>query len=928
MSSTFCRAYVGGIVAFTLASSFPLAALAEPPELHFLPLAAFETEGDSIQSGVRVSRRPDGSVLVAEQRFESNGAARGVPVSGALGGGYLFFQPVGSSGGAGTALFRAAEWTGTLRPLGTVPFIVSEVRTGFDRFYLLGAGRAIGLDPHTGSYLPLDPLPPVATILDLDFDPVSGRASLRAPIVGTLVTNDSGLGWQAQPVDDAAATERRNDEGEPPSALPRHGQLAAKVVLRGGTLPGGLVVALVDGERVSLAPDHGVLRHVTEPGLDRRARCQALPPGELGEGDRSGAAPALLWFECRGGTQALELRGYRLLPQAGQLGPARRAMALVRREVFPGGPRVVAAGRLGVLLDAPCAGKAPATPAAGRAFCLIGGADPRTLHVGASSARPGPETFAVGSNAVYRLSLLADGGISSERLDAKGEGSVHRIHHEAEIEALVFGGTWLPGATVFEEGIAFWATRGESYVGVRLETESHSARVGAIQRPLRRAFLSSSHALAWGASGFARLSIDSGMTFGEIDYPFVSGDQDPSGLTSPGQALELGCGPAGCSLGPWLSVGWRVTGDGPPREAPPMVAVPPLGGGRFRFVCAPVGESSPPALFGVEREEELKPGSLPLPPFWERAAPQPALLESAYSVGDHRGLARLYTLGPRDGPWWARGRTSVVFRSPFGVKTGLESLPTSDLFADGGEAQTLLGILDRTTQTTQTELDPGGEGGVLMVRNRQQTTLFAFGHRESVQRFDVPEDSGMLGLSGAVLSRGTWYVGSIAGGEFRVVALGPSGPKVLAAFPLGETGPRQAMLTRSTAGDLGIAIDGDLGLLIHPLSLQGTLGDTLFQPFRGSRPPECPAEATGYLVVRELGIAPYVEVQGDELDVSNVTMRRLVGFGPECIDGLAADARGAFESALFRPTAVRAGGTPLVVTDRSESGRRVRLSCH
>ena len=150
----------------------------------------------------------------------------------------------------------------------------------------------------------------------------------------------------------------------------------------------------------------------------------------------------------------------------------------------------------------------------------------------------------------------------------------------------------------------------------------------------------------------------------------------------------------------------------------------------------------------------------------------------------------------------------------------------------------------------------------------------------------------------------------------------------LASFPLGESGPRDAVLTRTESGDLGIALDGDLGLLVYPVSKHGILGDVLSQPFRGSRPPRCPAAATGFFVVDELGISPYVEALDEELDVGRVLMRRVVGFGPECIDALAADARGALDGRLLRASSGEPGGTPLVLTDRTETGQSALLSCH
>lgn len=914
------------LVAWSVALALGLGAwsaqtLAADVPLRFFPTAAFDGEGDGIQSGVRITRASDGSVAVSRQRFDAGGLARGIAVPSGLGGGFLFYQPIGSTSGAGTALFRASSWTGDLTPLGFAPFVVNSVKPGFDRFYLLGTGRAIAVDPDSGAYLPLDPLPPVVSILGLEFE-AAGRAEVRAPIVGTLETSDAGLGWRPVPAD-RTRSRAASDEDASASLLPQ-GQLVRSVVTRGATLADGVVVALVGGEQVAFDPTRGVVERASEPGLDVAARCQALPPGELARG---GPRAPLSWFVCTKPAGELELRAY-VLAHADTSESARR-LTLTRREHFVASTRVLASGRRGVLVDAPCAAPGASEK---RQLCLLDRSGRKSLlaPVVPQERRSAPETFAVGGAAVYRISPLPDGSIETERLDAPGERSVHRVHREAELEALVLGGRWLPSATVFEEGISFWAVRGESYVGVRLEPGGEKARVGAIQRPLRRAFFSGSRALSWGASGFARISIDSGMTFAEVNYPFVSGDQDPSSIESADQALELGCGPAGCSLGSWLFSGWRVPVTDDVVASPERIAVPPLGGGRYRFLCSPVGVSAAPTAptapaSRMPRDEEAV---RPPPPFWERAAPRPSQLESVHSVGDHRGIARLYALGPKEGPWGTRGRTVVAFRSPFDVRAELESLPATGTFVDAIDAQTRLGVLDRITQVVQAELDPEGKAGVLLVRTRQQTSLFTFAERASVERFDVPDGLGVVALSGVVFTRGRFFIGHTFGEEFRIVELADGQLTQLAAFPLGETGARDTTLTRTQAGELGIALHGDLGLFVYPVSKRGQLGDVLHQPFRGSRPPRCPAEASGFLLVGELGISPYIEALGEELDVGRVLMRRVVGFGPECVDALAADARVAPEARLHRATPAPPGGTPLVLTERSETGRSVLLSCH
>lgn len=915
--------------------------------MRFLPVDAFDDAGAQIESGVRVERLLDGSVLVARERFELGGTPRGVAVPASLGGGFLFYQPVPVGTGTGTALYRARSWTAELQPLGLVPMAATDVKIGFDRFYLLGSGRVAAVDPDRGTPLDLSPLPPLVTLFELSFtDATSAR--VRGPLVGELETHDAGRSWTpvALAPDATGAPDVRPKDALPrdassSAALPQWGRLLRQVVLRGMPLPSGRVFALVSGERVLFDLERASFTHQPEPGLSGSASCQALTaPREAEaraapvEGGAADEVTSLLWFSCRaaaapGLASVAELRAYGW----SKAGPVLRRVV---RE--PAGAQILAAGPRGVLLSGSCPG-ASLTQRGKRALCLVTGTKLWPLEAPPSNASRA-ETFAVGSGAVHRVSLAPDGSLWLERLDAPEPRRVHRLHPEREVVGLVTRGSWLPSATISAEGTTLWAVQGESYVGVRLEAGG-STRVGAIQRPLRRAFFAGARALSWGASGFARVSTDGGMTFDEVTYPFVSGDSDPNAVRGAQGDVELGCGPAGCSLGSWLSVGWEVPRGVRTAPLPTLVPLPPPGGGRFRFSCSYHGERTAAALelgFRAPRARAVESGETPLfPPFWDRSPPRLAAFEEGVSAGDVAALARVYAWGPKDVAWGAKGLSEIVFRSPFHTEI-FATAPSRGLFSDAVSAKAALGVLDRTTQVVSAEIDPEGESGAVLLRTRQETHLLLFERGSSIERIVVPDHLELHSLSGAVLSRGVWHLGSVRSGEFRLLhverrAAGAAGPRsgraqlaVVAAFPLGETGPREASLVRSQSGELAIAMDGDSGLYLFPVSPAGELGDAIEVPFRGSHPPPCAAEATGYWVVRELGIAPYVEVRDQELDVSRVTMRRVVGFGPECIDALAADARSGFDPGL--PSRTRTAlGTPLVVTDRVDSGERYRLYC-
>ncbi len=900
--------------------------------MRFLPSFAFEAVGRFVQSGVRIEISPRGELYIARERFESGGEPQGVALPPRLGGGFVFFQPLASSGAPSTALFRADRWTSRLRPLGTVPFAVSEVLAGFDRLYLLGSGLHIGMDPRDGSFLTLAPLPPVVTLQELKFR--GGQARVVAPLVGAQQTRDSGLSWH--PPSRFLDEEERVESAPSPSGagallellgltlqqelvLRKAGaldpgakeeettsQMAREIVVRG--VPHGQegIVALLRGQLIYLSLDGFVISRREIPELPKEANCQGVrsAPAFKPEGHAENSL-----FVCQG--RETTLFALASGPASSERPEERLASSLQRLARFEHPRRILAVGALGVLIAGPCSS---ASRSADRAGCLIGKGGKREIQLGSPALK---EVFALTADSVLRVQLRGERTIVSDALFGPARRRRYVIPDEEEVSALVGSGQWLPGASAGQGAVVFWSALEERYAGVRLEEEEETLRIGPIQKPLRRALLAGPRALSWGAAGFARITTDGGLTWREVDFPYRSGDPDPNTVTSPNQELVVGCGAAGCSLGTWLSLGWGPVPEETVVETPDRVRIPPPGGGRYVFDCWATGRRSP-------RATSEKSTGASLPPFWEYRPPALSAGQQGLSVADSEKMVRIYAWGPREIAWGHRGQVQVAFRPAFSLEPLGRSAPSAGLFVDAVRAQEALGLLDGSTQIVHAQIGSLGKVGAVLLRTRQNTDLLTFSRGGPVERFRDLEKLRVRSLSGVVRKEGAWHLGHVSGHEFRIIRLSSEGVSVFAEFPLGDSGSREVQLVQSTAGEMGIAIAGDSGLFVYPVSPEGQLGDPIVTPHQGYRPETCAPGATGFIVVQELSIAPYVESRGHSLDVDRLRLRLIVGHGAPCIDAAAGETHGDFK---YLAEERGKSGVPLIVSDLSEEGRRVELAC-
>jgi hypothetical protein len=934
---------------------------------HFFPRHFLRFDGRRIESGLRIESSAQ-RVWVANKVFPAGGEPRGTALPEHLGGGFLFYQAVAIDGATYTAFYRSKTWTGELSPLGRVPFAVQYVAPGFDRVYALGVSLQVAFDVDTGQTLPLSPLPPLATITGLAFAGPR-RALVSGPLVGVLATSDAGLTWgrvagaEAIEVDltgsnlfvrTAGGLSFVNDEGKAVSLQNinlDHGALRTIDFERllegqGGTdaLDFGRVgsfgessdeeVERSEHEDVSsrdslerkwlavltrgvpfrdgaYALVEGELLHLRTSGdLTLESRATQVSPQAtcLGTVEETGKVRRPL-FVCRGKT----LQAYRLeQPRARGGGGADGALELVfegRRE-----SEVLSCGNGGALLSGDCRGKNEKTRA-----CHVSASGARALRLPTTFPPLGsPRAYAATSQKAHLVWFDRKAGkikkleLSSPDAPEKKTQTWALPADHAVVEFLEEGAL-LPQASVTKDGVNFWATHREKFVGVQLG-DSEKPSFGAVQRPLRRALFDGPRAMLWGAAGFAKQSVDGGQTFEELTVPYRSGDAELSAVDHARAAVTMGCSAVGCSLGRLLKLGWTLPQQ-TEEKVPGARSVRTPGLSRFRFTCGGLKRSPP-------RRTADKPS---FPGFWENAAPSLPGGHEGSSVAFPGDLARFYAFGPADSSWSRTGRSQVMFVDPWEGLKLRATAPSLQLFQSSTDAKTRLGLVDLTSGFRFLSMDPGGRSGVMIFRNASSTELFVFEEGQPLEQFSGAHELGHRNLAGAVRARSSFVAAFVQGQVFSLVRLAGGAVQPLSEFNLGAGGQRGAQLVRTDGGDLGISIDGDDGLYVYPVSDQGELGDPLVVPHESQTPPACSSEASGYIIDRELAVSPYLETTTSRfINVGRVRAKMIVGYGKSCIDSLRAEARDLGElDGAPAPTA----SIVLSVFDADSEGRRSQLIC-
>ncbi|GEM_PF-1390507 len=930
----------------------------------FLPLSAFQKEGYWIESGLRIERKPKG-IRSAREVFPAGGRPRGMALPRHLGGGFLFFQGIGRDGSTSTALYRSETWTGPLIPFARVPFFVRHIEPGPDRLFVLGITVQMALDVATGKVLPWGVLPPLVSLEGISFDGAR-RGLVRGPLVGILFTNNAGHTWQrlreatsihynlsgnSLLVDSSQGISEISDEGLLRPISKNTLSLTYERALSGHQAPQASIdeARLMDAFRqeLPLALSAGALggneaargyERLLSHGVLSSGVAYALHAGGLLRGEHgnyllvSKRASALLrngarsvqdacWgvpggagnpvFVCPGSNAeifTLQDKG-KNVPE-----PLRRVATL------PGRRSVLAKGSGKVLFAGACASAADKD-----SLCLLAGNRTRTLRVGdriEGFRKSEQRAVALGKDTAFFVFFQRESStFSAYELPLSGKSLPDRLARRSwklpespTLADFLKHGLLLPQGAVVEGEVSLWAVLGERFVGLVLG-EGETPSWGAIQRPLSRALLNAQRAMVWGAAGFAKQSVNGGGLFEEVSWPYRSGDGALAQVSSNVSQVQMGCSEVGCILGSLTRWGWEAQA-GTPRALPQSLKFLEAKRSRFHFTCSEGGVFTKPGIAKSSQE---------FASFWEEKAPTLRAGEDGFSASFSGDFYRLYTWGPSLGRWTQKARSQVAFIDPWSPEHVRRSSVTAQLFPTSLNAQSTMGLLDRGSSFHQGAMDPGGAGGVLLLKTHDSAGLIAFFESQALERIVGAQEKGLRNLLSAVQARGRWYAAFQSGDLVSIFRLENGGLTLIGRFALGGGG-RNVQLVRTGSGDLGISMEGDAGLFVYPLSVQGALGSPLIVPFQSKRPRACVSEAVGFIVDRAMTISPYLEnAQGEILRVNSLRARWIVGHGEPCIDALRGRSRTRVSST---PARAHENSIPLSVLNVESRGNRVELLCH
>lgn len=916
-------------------------------------------------SGLRAERRADGRVLVARDRVPGSDDIDALELPQRLGGGYLFVTR-----GQGTSLWRASTWTAPLEPLATLEMRAERIEPGFDRLYVLGRRETRALDVESGETMPLGSLPVASTYRELRFG-TGWTALAEVPIAGVLATFDGGQQWwpltEAKSVlsEDSGlyvATDRGiaelgpdgtlrlveqldeedEDEAEELARLwapPTQDSLLRAAVLRGsavfpmssGAPPRAWVVQRGDLHAVSL-----------QDGRSMDVQSEVVPPGATCQGLHFASRPGFVCQLPDGDTQVAAIERERWQVLARLIGP--RA--------------VLSAGGSGVILEGPCRGPLPPFPgdASGvRVVCRIERAGTEEHVAPARTALPVATKVGVSWLAPPRTppsderreSTAADGAPGDPKggslIDARGRSRPLRLPKDPDLLALLRAGQWLTGGRVAADGrLSFWVVGSEKFVGVRVDAAGQ-VELGAVQIPVRRALLSGQYGFLWGAAGFAKETVDGGLSWHETSLPYRTGDADPTQPPDARTLVQAGCSPLGCVLGPWIRVGWNAgADDGEEKDASqPTTRLPlPSEVGRWRLQCqtsprsseAFVDERGRGALSRMRADLASAGESLAgWEPFWEWRPPRLSRDETGYSLSSHLERARLYAWGPKEAGWGERGRVRVVFVNPFSIDPVVVTPPGRAPWSDGRRAGVTFGSDGQSGAAhLYVAVDPSHEGGLALLRSSSETTLFVFEKDRGPAAVRGSAVFGLNGLEDAVKVGDAWFTVQRVGTSVRLLRIRGGQLEELDAWPLGRGEAPWIRLVRSVGGrQLGLWVEGGAGRVVYPVDPEsGALRDGVQVPSLGREPRLCPEGVEGYLLTMELSPSPQVSISGTQqlVDVARVTGQLVVGGFEPCVLQLSASTRDPVQ-VTAPPPAVESDALTLTVTEQRPGGRRWQMDC-
>jgi hypothetical protein len=903
-----------------------------------------------VSFGLRMVERPDGSLELAPDFFPATRGVNAVPLPERFGGGYVFYSQ--SSGS--TLLWKAASWTTRLVPLAQLDGEVSRLVPGLDRLYVQRERRSpwIALDPSDGKPLDLAGLPASPAYGAMAFaDEWFGAVEL--PYRGVVATFDGGASFR--PI------------GVSAQAL---------------TAGNGQITVGVSGGSLSLGPDGALKPGTTREALDGSGDARRSPFGPLG-------ARPLEQAVLRGFPWAT---GEALVAAGGALGRVRLADGAVlelRERAYPGtascqavavhggagfvcaeprdktviyvvsepfglseliafdGPRMVAEGGNGALaVRGSCEPElgAPGTycivPRSGAPYELAVEGDLGVERVvplddGRALVLIPPRLGAQGS-----LALIDGAGTREKRVTLKLPKSA-----DAVMTTLLKHGLWLNG---FEQSsrneISGFIAGDGPLLGVRVSFDG-KVELGKLEHGgVDRALISGRHALVLGRNGTLVESSDGGFEWQNVDLPSepqLGRQRAAAGL------ITNGCSRVGCAFAGWLRIGYgRDADDGvlPLAAVPQPVRLPPTGGGRWALSCEPAGETSAPAAAAEVRPaattqpDELVSGAWV--PFWEERPPALGRGQLGFDLGTESELNQMhaYVWGPAGADWGKVGQWQVKVSDRYRVNGGIWS--TAQTRSPWGTAEIAADAFGQTQSGNITVfrllLDPLGRAGLLTLASRGRNELYLVEEGRAIT--PVRTTGSIGGVTSVVKLDSGYFVGATADGRlFRIYRVQSGRLELLAEFPEisgMQVAPELVTSTRRNA--LGIWTRA-ASWYVHPVDLQTGAVDApleLTPAALSKMPRSCSGDEDGWILDGALGVEPYVDFpkHKDSLATRNFEARLVASEGNLCAESLAAQSdepvTRASAAGAGKPEAAKQSPVPMVLSDRSEQGRRWSFKCY
>lgn len=969
----------------------PLPGIIEPARLFVLPgdreesMVSQAPDGTIrfVAFGIRAADHPGGAIDRSDVILPSGDRVDSLKLPPRLGAGFLFYVVDDGT----TRIWRADEWTGPLEPLAHLRFEVSRLEAGFDRIYAIFERKnaVVAIDPHTGAIVSRGPLPRSSGYGAMAFaDPWMG--AIETDFRGVLVTFDAGASWR--PVDMPMSVPGVGltnggivlNTARGPFALDTEGRLSKlgdhpdDDLLRALGMPPGWLEQEPPADRhwveprssplgnaitravLSGYPDSSETALVAFRGVLARVRLtdgslSAVAPEAYPEADRCQGVPlgATVGFIC-GGAGATTVV-YRYEPP----------MALTEVLRFDA-PRYIASSDNGALvIRGPCDSKGRPRGASEGRYCIrrVDG-DLHEIRVRGDVGAERVVALADGRAAVVVPPRFGAPGLLT-LIEPDGSSKTRRLvlpDVDAERD-LLESGLWLDGfvETPGKE-LSGWVAGQRFFAGVKVGLDG-TVHAGPLHEELSHSLLSGRFGLLLAANGVIRETTDGGATWAVVDLPGRL-SEEVTALARPGTHDERGCTNVGCAFGPWARVGWGADPSLQLAEDPHEVASERAIYVRWSLECAPTGESTP-VVYGASGASERPPvrsSSVSSGPRLETSAWRPFLgarpphLRSSdlgFDFGTEQDLVQIrgYVWGPVEGHWRRYGRWQVRavdrFRVGDAIWSTAPSRPPWDEPIDAAQAFAS-DPSHRTTSDWNAVLDPGGEGGVLVIQSRSSAEVYVMEAGRSIVRVGNADDVGLERPAGAVRVGDSWYVGSAPSPRaFRVVEIEGDRATLVGDFPRHAEGPTPRVV-RSVDGDqvaiwavepgfFGALGGGDRWYVfpVDPASGRAQSPVVVPRDWRLDVPRPCEPDEDGWVLVDAVNpsVTSLDFAGGAEgVHAERLEARLIVGRSGLCVDALAAQVDGEPirsirpRGRLFaeRPT------VPLSLTDRS-SDRRWGFRC-